>query len=200
MFNMKLRKLQLKDAPFMLEWMHDKSVVENMQTDFASKTIEDCENFIQAANSTVHDLHLAIVDENDIYMGTVSLKHIENNAAEFAITVRKSAMGKGYSHFGMVEILRIGLEDLGLDRIYWCVSSNNKRAVRFYDKNGYQRIDASLFVREGGEERTTFLKHILYMVSANPKNDGRRRDLQLIQNFWKQPNMDLFLVQNKLCN
>lgn len=161
MFNMKLRKLQLKDAPFMLEWMHDKSVVENMQTDFASKTIEDCENFIRAANSTIHDLHLAIVDENDIYMGTVSLKHIENNTAEFAITVRKSAMGKGYSHFGMVEILRVGLEELGLDRIYWCVSSNNKRAVRFYDKNGYQRIDASLFVREGG--RGQLFSNIYYI-------------------------------------
>lgn len=46
---MKLRKLEMKDAPLMLEWMHDKSVVENMQADFASFTIENCENFI--ANS-----------------------------------------------------------------------------------------------------------------------------------------------------
>ena len=36
---MKLRKLELKDAPLMLEWMHDETVVEDLHTDFASKTI-----------------------------------------------------------------------------------------------------------------------------------------------------------------
>ena len=36
---MKLRKLDVKDAPFMLEWMHSADVVKNLQADFASKTI-----------------------------------------------------------------------------------------------------------------------------------------------------------------
>ena len=36
---MRLRKLQLKDAPLMLEWMHDESVVHDLHTDFASKSI-----------------------------------------------------------------------------------------------------------------------------------------------------------------
>ena len=39
---MYLREFKQKDAPLMLEWMHDPSVVENLQTDFGSKTIEDC--------------------------------------------------------------------------------------------------------------------------------------------------------------
>ena len=84
---------------------------------------------------------MAIVDENDEYMGTVSLKHIdmELKMAEFAITVRKCAMGQGYSAFGMKEIIRIGREELGLDKIIWCVSNLNERAVRFYDKNGFKR-------------------------------------------------------------
>ena len=75
-------------------------------------------------------------------MGTVSLKHInqEKKTAEFAITVRKIAMGNGFSGFGIKEILRIGLEELGLTKIYWCVARINERAVRFYDKNGYKRI------------------------------------------------------------
>lgn len=42
-------------------------------------------------NDTRKNLHLAIVDENDEYMGTVSLKNIEEDKAEFAITVRKNA-------------------------------------------------------------------------------------------------------------
>jgi diamine N-acetyltransferase len=141
---MKLRKLELKDAELMLEWMHDSSVVEGLQTDFASKTIQDCESFIIAAQDGSKDLHLSIVDDEDKYMGTVSLKHIHNGSAEFAITVRKSAMGKGYSIYAMTEIIRIGREDLNLNQIYWCVSPKNKRAVRFYDKNGYQRISGEV--------------------------------------------------------
>lgn len=139
---MKLRKLELKDAPLMLEWMHDDSVVHFMGTNFAEKTIEDCERFVKYSQVAEEDLNLAIVDDNDEYMGTVSLKHInkELKMAEFAITVRRCAMGQGFSGFGMREIIRIGLEDLGLDSVIWCVSRVNERAVRFYDKNGYQRI------------------------------------------------------------
>ena len=50
---MKLRKLDVKDAPFMLEWMHSADVVKNLQADFASKTIIDCENFISSAQNSL---------------------------------------------------------------------------------------------------------------------------------------------------
>lgn len=138
---MNLRKLEKKDAELMLEWMHDDSVVHHLSANFAAKTIDDCYNFIRASQSFDTDINLAIVDDMDEYMGTVSLKHIdrEMKTAEFAITIRKCAMGKGYSAYGMQEILKRGLEEYGLDKIYWCVSQVNVRAVRFYDKNMYVR-------------------------------------------------------------
>ena len=139
---MKLRKLEIKDAPLMLEWMHDDSVVHDLRTDFLAKTLENCESFILTAQDTKLDLHLAIVDDNDEYMGTVSLKHIVDDSAEFGITVRKCAMGKGYSDFGMTEIIRLGKQERGIKKIYWCVDPINLRAVRFYDKHGYKRVDA----------------------------------------------------------
>lgn len=142
---MRLRTLDLKDVPLMLEWMHDPSVVEYMQADFASKTIEDCKEFIQGTADSIHDVHLAIVDDYDNYMGTVSLKHMDGESAEFAIAVRKGAMGKGYAKYGMEEIIRKGFNDFSLKQIYWCVNPMNKRAVRFYDKNGYRRVDAYFF-------------------------------------------------------
>lgn len=139
---MRLRELKYVDAEYMLEWMHDESVVCHLGTNFANKTIEDCNQFIKNSQEDQNNLNMAIVDENDSYMGTVSLKHIERKLgmAEFAITVRKSAMGKGYSSYGMKEIIRIGLEELGLKKIIWCVSIANERAIKFYDKNGYQRL------------------------------------------------------------
>lgn len=139
---MKLRALEQRDAPLMLQWMHDESVVSHLGTNFMEKTIDDCRRFIDWANTTDTDLHLAVVDDAGEYMGTVSLKHIHNGTAEFAVTVRACAMGKGFSKFGMASILEKGIQELGLSAIYWCVSRYNARAVRFYDKNGYVRTEA----------------------------------------------------------
>ena len=68
-------------------------------------------------------------------MGTVSLKHIENGNAEFAIAVRAGAMGRGYAWRGMESILEKAFQDMDLESVYWCVSRENGRAVRFYDKH-----------------------------------------------------------------
>ena len=79
-------------------------------------------------------------------MGTVSLKHIDRdtNSAEFAITVRKASMGRGYSWFGMEAIIEKAFSEFGLDSVYWCVSRKNTRAVRFYDKhNFHESVDIS---------------------------------------------------------
>lgn len=141
---MKLRKLEIKDAPLMLEWMHDKSVVEDLRTNFLSKTIEDCENFIKNSWNDKNNWNVAITDEEDTYMGTISLKNIKEDSAEFGITIRACAMGKGYSIWAMKEILNIGFQEKNLKKIYWCVSPDNKRAVRFYDKNGFRRVDAKV--------------------------------------------------------
>lgn len=133
---MRLRKLKQEDAPLMLSWMHDQSVVGNMRGNFSAKTIDDCRAFIE--NSiTNENIHLAIASDTDEYMGTVSLKNIEDGSAEFAITVRAEAMGRGYSWFGMEEIIRKAFTELGLESVYWCVSRENTRAVRFYDKHNF---------------------------------------------------------------
>ncbi len=140
---MELRKLAQKDAPLMLEWMHDADVCQFMGRNFGAMTIENCKQFIASSQDDKENLHLAIVDDADEYMGTVSLKHIdmEHRIAEFAVTIRSCAMGKGYSRYGMAEIIRRGLEELHLDSVIWCVSKENLRANKFYLKNQYQMTE-----------------------------------------------------------
>ena len=164
---MRLRKLEEKDASLMLEWMRDPSVVEYMQTDFASKTIGDCVEFIKSAADRTTDIHFAVADGNDDYMGTVSLKHITDDSAEFAITVRKAAMGRGFSTFAMKEIIEYGFNTLNLNSIYWCVNPENKRAVRFYDKNGYKRVILNNTERifGGGYSPEQIQNYIWYRIS-----------------------------------
>ena len=136
---MRLRDLELKDAPLMLEWMHDKGVVENLKGNFQEKNLSDAECFIINSNDKSENVHLAIVSDENEYMGTVSLKSIDKKilSAEFAIVVRKFAMGRGYSWYGMKEIIRRAFDEYGLESVYWCVSRQNERAVRFYDKHNF---------------------------------------------------------------
>ena len=135
---MLLRKLELKDAPLMLAWMHDSGVTQNLLSDFKSKTIYDAEDFIRLSWKDNKNIHLAIASDEDEYMGTVSLKHIEKGSAEFAITVRTEAMGLGYSWFGMECILDKSFSEYGLETVYWCVSKDNIRALKFYEKHNFK--------------------------------------------------------------
>lgn len=136
---MKLRCLEIKDAPMMLEWMHDSDVTENLKADFKNMTIDDALAFINNSKKIIDNIHLAIVSNEDEYMGTVSLKNIDKNncSAEFAIAVRSKAMGRGYSWYGMEEIIHKAFTEYNLNCVYWCVDKNNERAVRFYDKHNF---------------------------------------------------------------
>lgn len=180
---MKLRELKPKDAELMLEWMQDDSVVHDLQTDFLKMTMDDCKNFIrqadeQYAEKNPHDLHYAITDEDhegfNEYLGTVSLKHIDydHGRAEFAIAIRKKAMGLGVAHWAMKEIIRIGFECCNLSLIYWYVSPGNLRANRFYEKNGYKGLNYEEFdLRQKEYQITEFdsdpRQYIWYFIKRN---------------------------------
>lgn len=145
---MNIRKLKEKDAVLMHEWMCDASIVSFLRTDFINMTIDDCYKFIEKSAKDLSNLHFAIVDDCDNYMGTVSLKSVTENNAEFAICVRHCAMGKGYASYGMHWILDYAFQTLKLKCVYWYVNSQNIRALKFYTKNGYKPVSSSLIDTE----------------------------------------------------
>lgn len=122
--------------------MCDEDLINNLQLRFKDITLTDCKAFIRNSWADRDNLHMAATDDADVYMGTVSLKNIDRAAknAEFAIAFRRCALGTGISRYAMKEILRYGLEELELEQIYWYVSMENTRALRFYDKCGYSRV------------------------------------------------------------
>ena len=164
---MVLRRLDPRDASYMLEWMHDASVVRDLRRDFLSLSIADCQAFIEAAKNSAEDLHLAVADDTDEYMGTVSLKYITETMAECAIVMRTCAMGKGYAQFGIKELFQIGFQEYHLQTIYWCVSSKNRHALRFWDKCGFRRCVAPVNQKCYTPEEVSSL--IWYCVSAEEK-------------------------------
>lgn len=152
---MKLRRLKEKDATGMLEWMHDPEFQKNFQIDMINRRMEDIIEFINQSQTDRiegQSIHYAIVDEEDEYLGTISLKDIDLLArkAEYAISLRKMAQGKGIATEATRELLRIAFDKLGLERVYLNVLSENINAIRLYEKCG--------FVYEGAFRNHLFLK------------------------------------------
>lgn len=133
-----LRRLEEKDAPFMLEWMHDETINCNFQYPFGEMTIEKVIDFIQHSFDEENQ-HFAIIDENDEYLGTISLKHIsqKDRNAEYAIVSRKKAQGTGAAKQATQELLRYAFEELELHKVYLNVLEENARARKFYEKCGF---------------------------------------------------------------
>ncbi len=146
---MKLRELQKKDADRMLSWMHSEKSRYIFAKDFNNFTKDDVISFINKKN-TSENINYACVDDDDNYLGTISLKNIdyENKNAEYAISFMEEAQGTGAASYATKEILKLAFNDLKLKKVYLDVLETNKRANAFYKKTG--------FIYEG-----KFEKHIL---------------------------------------
>ncbi len=142
----KLRDLKKKDAPLMLEWMHEPDVQKWFKKDMKHMSIGDVENFIADSkncleiNGLLQNAHFAIVQDcDDEYLGTVSLKDIDyvNYTAEYAIVLRKKARGSGIAFSATGLVLKKAFNELGLHRVYLSVYASNTMAIRLYEKIGF---------------------------------------------------------------
>lgn len=134
----RLRQLQEKDAAGMLEWMTDPSIACFFRFDAAAMTLDRCKAFIAGAGEQANCRHFAIVGADDEYLGTISLKEIENGSAEYAISTRACAHGTGAAMEATRQILAVAFEELGLNRVYLNVLADNSRANAFYRKAGFR--------------------------------------------------------------
>lgn len=140
---MKLRKLQYKDVDYMLEWMHDSKVNYGFRFDAEAMKREDVIDFIEKSWKEYENgssYHFAIVLEDDEYLGTISLKNVDREAgtAEYAISLRSRAHGKGIASAATKEILDFAFDEIQLNRVYLNVLSDNTSAIRLYERNGFQ--------------------------------------------------------------
>ena len=140
----KLRALSEKDAPLMLEWMHDAEIQKGFRKDMLNATLEQAKNFCISSNipdevKTGDSIHFAIVNETDEYLGTISLKdiNIEDGNAEYAITTRRKVHGKGVAVEATKLVLKKAFFEYGLHRVYLNVVHDNIAAIKLYEKAGF---------------------------------------------------------------
>lgn len=140
--NISLRPLKMKDAPRMLEWMRNDDVTHFLNIGGSDTEMETVENFIRSTADESVNVHRAVVNSDDTYLGTISLKNIDRDRkeAEYAVAMHMDAIGTGASAKATELICQLGFEELGLERIVLCVREENQRAVKFYKKTGFVSI------------------------------------------------------------
>ena len=89
-------------------------------------------------------IELAITDKNNgEFLGFVHLEDIKrpHSRAEFGISIHNpDNLSKGYGTDATRVMLWVGFNILGLNSIYLDTMEDNERAIRTYEKVGFQRV------------------------------------------------------------
>ncbi|MCR4745781.1 MAG: GNAT family N-acetyltransferase, partial [Lachnospiraceae bacterium] len=95
----------------------------------------------------------AISNENDDYLGQVSLKNIDDDegSAEISVVLKGGFHGKGIAAEAVTQLMRIGFYGLHLNVLYSYTKIENKKAVRLFENLGFEK-------KEAGEGSFLFVK------------------------------------------
>ncbi len=137
----KLRPLEKKDIPFILEWMKDDQLNQYFRFNPESITEQTVEDFVKNSFSTTSKNYAVVLEQDDEYLGTISLKEIneKDKHAEYAVAFRKKAIGKGIARTATTELLKKAFIELSLNKVYLNVYSDNIRAAKLYEKCGFRK-------------------------------------------------------------
>lgn len=137
----KLRPHTEADLPNYVAWLNDPEVTEFTAIESGNATLEgEREWFARVSDPACRDRNWAI-EIDGRHIGNCAL-HLDETGGVggFGIIIGDKTMwGKGYGAAALREVLRIGFEEIGLQRIFLHAFSKNLRGLRCYEKCGLRR-------------------------------------------------------------
>lgn len=137
-----LRPLEHEDAPRIVPWLNDPEVTRTLAMR-RPVNVETEQAFIAKLYTSDQDLVLGIaLTAGDELIGATGLECIDatNRHARFGIFIgKKSAWGAGHGTAATALMLQHAFETLNLHRVWLHVFEHNARAIRIYEKLGFQR-------------------------------------------------------------
>ncbi|GKX65971.1 GNAT family N-acetyltransferase [Inconstantimicrobium mannanitabidum] len=141
--SIRLRNLQKEDKEYFYSWIRDKEVVKYSLSKFQKMNSDsEISEWFDKVLLDKSSYKKAIVDsaKNNLigYAGISGISQINKSGEYFIFIGDKSYHGKGVGTFVTKEIVKMGFEDLGLNRIMLTVSDINVGAVRAYTKANFK--------------------------------------------------------------
>jgi diamine N-acetyltransferase len=139
----RLRAIEREDIPTFVRWFNDPEVRRYLlMSEPMSKAKEErwFEAQLEAQDQFIFAIE-ALVDEEWIHIGNVGLLRVDwkNRLSALGIALgEKEYWGQGYGTDATRTMLRFAFEELGLQRVELTVFDFNVRAVRCYERVGFQ--------------------------------------------------------------
>jgi RimJ/RimL family protein N-acetyltransferase len=183
MAEVRLRPIRISDAEKCFRWVSHPEVSRYLGFLQPTRTLEQERSWIASILSDPqHQRAFVIEDEREEDIGTCGLRAMDRQegTALLGIVVGEPRLwGRGYGTAATKALLRYAFEDLGLHEVRLSCHAENKRAVRCYEKAGFElrpRREGESEARRGevlmviGRERWQAMSRV-----ESPEQSGRPR-------------------------
>ena len=75
------------------------------------------------------------------FIGNIEFMDVTDGTAELGVAITASMQEKGYGTEAILAMIRYGMDQLGLTRIFLKVYPDNARAIHVYEKCGFREYD-----------------------------------------------------------
>jgi diamine N-acetyltransferase len=139
-----LRELTRQDLARVNTWRNDPNVIQWLASPFRFVNIETDESWFEGYQRNRHcQVRVVIVSRHTGEpVGMANLLRIDwvAKSAEFGVQIGAAAeWGRGLGTWVVRAMVQHAFDNLNLHRVYLTVLPNNRRALRIYEKVGFQR-------------------------------------------------------------
>lgn len=136
----RLRRIERSDIPTFVRWFSDPQVREFLLLNRPISLAEE-ERWFERQLESSEDHIFAIETTDGTHIGNIGLHDIDpiHRSAEMGIVIgEKKYWGQGYGSDAIRALLGFAFYDLNLHRVSLKVYEDNPRAIRAYEKSGFQ--------------------------------------------------------------
>jgi RimJ/RimL family protein N-acetyltransferase len=160
-----LRSVRESDLPDYVRWFNDPEVTQFTAMESGNITLEGEREWFAGISDPDTPGRTWAIEAGGRHVGNCALRprgepNQENASLGIAIG-DKTAWGQGYGTAATREALRIGFDEMGLHRIELTAFGPNARAIRCYEKCGFQYV-SSHYEEAGSDGSLAFLKDDAY--------------------------------------
>jgi len=137
-----IRAVEKDDLPRYVRWFNDPEVRENLAMFYPMSLAEEEKWFEDKLKRGENSKTFAVETKEGVHIGGTGLDSInwKDRNAEFGIFIgEKNYWNKGYGTDATKTIVKFAFEEMNLARVYLRVYDDNPRAIRVYEKAGFER-------------------------------------------------------------